>query len=134
MARRLSLLAVTVGVLLPIWANAAQKPDARDRVLPNFDIRLQTPRVAPALDADAQKLLGELQRDHPGLRTRPHGNAAGLRAITADGRPLTPAANGTPEQNRPPLPCPLPPSARPGGVGPGLARQDARVPAAAARV
>jgi subtilase family serine protease len=98
MARRLSFLAVTVGVLFPVWAHAAQKPDARDRVRPNFDIRLQTPRVAPALDADAQKLLEELQRDHPGLRTRPHGNAAGLRTITADGRPLTPAANGTPEQ------------------------------------
>ncbi len=98
MARRLSLLAVTLGVLLPVWAHAAQKPDARDRVLPNFDIRLQTPRVAPALDADAQKLLQELQRDHPGLRTHPHGNAAGLRAIAADGRPLTAAANGTPEQ------------------------------------
>jgi subtilase family serine protease len=98
MARRLSLLAVTVGVLLPVWAQAAQKPDARDRVLPNFDIRLQTPRIAPALDADAQKLLEELRRDNAGLRTRPHGNAAGLRSITADGRPLTPAANGTPEQ------------------------------------
>ena len=58
--RRLSFLAVVLGVLLPAAADSAQKPDPRDRVLPNFDIRLQTPRVAPALDADAQKQLEEL--------------------------------------------------------------------------
>ncbi len=96
--RRLSFLAVVRGVLLPAAADAAQKPDPRDRVLPNFDIRLQTPRVAPALDAEAQKQLEELRRDCPGLRTRTHGNAQGVRAITADGRPLTPGGQGTLEQ------------------------------------
>ena len=95
---RLSFLAVLLGVLLPSAADSAQKPDPRDRVLPNFDIRLQAPRVAPALDEEAQKQLEELRRDRPGLRTRPHGNAQGVRAITADGRPLTPGGPGTPEQ------------------------------------
>ena len=95
---RLSFLAVLLGVLLPSAADSAQKPDPRDRVLPNFDIRLQAPRVAPALDEEAQKQLEELRRDRPGLRTRPHGNAQGVRAITADGRPLTPGGPGMPEQ------------------------------------
>jgi len=96
--RRFPVIAIVLSVLLPAAADSAQKPDARDRVLPNFDIRLRTPHVAPALDADALKQLEELQRDRPGLRTRPHGSAPGLRSITADGRPLTPGANGTPEQ------------------------------------
>ena len=95
---RLSYLAVVAGLLVPAVATSAQKPDPRDHVLPNFDIRLQTPRVALPLDADAQKQLDELRRGQPGLRTRTHGNATGLRAIAADGRPLTPAAQGSPEQ------------------------------------
>jgi subtilase family serine protease len=100
MARRAlaSALAVVVGVLLPLSAPAAQKPQPGDRVLPNIDVRLQTRRVTPAPDAAAQALLEELRGNRPGLRIRPHGIGAGLRALHADGKPLTAPERGTPEQ------------------------------------
>jgi subtilase family serine protease len=95
-ARR-SILAVVVGVLLPVAASGAQKPSAKDRVLPNIDIRVGGPRVAPALDGESQTLLDELQRTQPDVKSRGHGVGAGVRELHANGKPITPAAQGAPE-------------------------------------
>jgi subtilase family serine protease len=100
MARRLrcSILALVVGVLVPAVASAAQKPTAQDRVLPNIDVRVMAPRVAPALDGESQTLLDELRRTRPEIRSRQHGGGTGIRELHANGKPLTEAAQGSPEQ------------------------------------
>ncbi len=91
-------LAIVVGALIPVVASAAQKPAVKDRVLPNVDIRVAAPRVAPALDGESQTLLDELRRTRPEIRSRVHGVGAGLRELHANGKPITPPAQGTPEQ------------------------------------
>jgi subtilase family serine protease len=100
MARRARrfVFAVVVGVLIPVVASGAQKPAARDRVLPNVDIRVLSPRVAPPLDAESQTLLDELRRNHPEIRTKQRGFAPGLRELNANGKPITARAQGSPEQ------------------------------------
>jgi len=62
MAPRLrhSILALVVGVLVPAFASGAQKPTGKDRVLPNIDIRITAPRVAPALDAGARGIMAPM--------------------------------------------------------------------------
>jgi subtilase family serine protease len=100
MARRArrSILAVVVGVLVPVFASGAQKPNAKDRVLPNIDVRVTLPRNAPALDAESQTLLDELRKTRPEIRSRQRGDGAGVKELHANGQPFTPAAQGSPEQ------------------------------------
>ena len=95
---RRSILVLVVAVLVPSFASGAQKPTAKDRVLPNIDVRVMAPRVAPALDAESQTLLDELRRNRPEIRSRLHGGGAGIRELHANGKPLTAAAQGSPEQ------------------------------------
>ena len=97
-ARLSTSLTVVVAVLLSLSGSAAQAPDSRDRLVPNFDIRLTAPRVAPPPDPDAQASLEELRRDQPGVRTRAHRFGPGVRTLHASGKPLTPPARGTPEE------------------------------------
>jgi hypothetical protein len=73
--RRLSFLRSYSASCCPRRRTRRRNPDPRDRVLPNFDIRLQAPRVAPALDAEAQKQLEELR-----AIVRPAHTAARQRA------------------------------------------------------
>jgi len=96
--RRSILSAVVVGVLVPVFASGAQRPPATDRVLPNIDIRITTPRAAPTLDAESQTLLDELRRNRPEIRSRQHGIGQGVRELHANGKPLTAAAQGSPEE------------------------------------
>src|SRR5262245_27188993 len=94
-------IAVAFGALGPFVAiSAQQQPPAQgeDRIAPDHDIRLLTPRLAPALDADAQELLEELHRTRGDMRTRANPFAPGLRTLNGRGATLTAAESGAPEQ------------------------------------
>ena len=93
---RRSILAVVVGVLVPVFASGAQRPPATDRVLPNIDIRITAPRVAPALDAESQTLLDQL-RDLPDIQSRQQGGNAGIEGAPREWQ--APPCQGSPEQS-----------------------------------
>ena len=96
--RRSMAIAAWCCALAPFIASSAQRPAAADRVAPDYDIRLLTPRIAPALDPDAQALLEELRRSRGDLRTKPNPFAPGLRTLSGRGTALAPAEGGAPEQ------------------------------------
>jgi subtilase family serine protease len=100
MARRArhSILAIVVGVLVPVVVSGAQRPAAKDRVLPNIDIRVTAPGAEPALDAETQTLLDELRRNRPEIQSRQHRGAAAVKELHANGKPLTQVAQGSAEQ------------------------------------
>jgi subtilase family serine protease len=97
-APRAATLAIVAVLLAPAPVIAAQRPQQNAGVVPDFDIRLLTPRVPAALDAEALKQLEELRGSRTDLASRPHPHVSGLRVLRGYGRPLWPGERGTPEQ------------------------------------
>jgi subtilase family serine protease len=91
-------IAVVGVLLLPLTAASAQRPEPNDRVLPDYDIRLLTPPIVTPLGPEAEALRDQLRGERGDLRVRPHPWQAGLRTLSAHGRPLSSARPGPPEQ------------------------------------
>jgi len=90
-------VAGVIGVVLPAWAVAAQRPGQEAGVLPNFDIRATAPSrpagESPAAQAAIERLLAESGAEAEARR----GRRGTLRSLVARGRPLSPPASGSPE-------------------------------------